>query len=78
MKPLSLYELNRMVSEVLALSLNDSFWVVAEIASLNENVSGHCYLDLVEKDDHQRGNVLSGGGKFRAQARATIWRTACL
>lgn len=65
-----------MVSEVLALSLNDSYWVVAEIASLNEHASGHCYLELVEKDDHQRGSIFSGAGKFRAQARATIWRTA--
>lgn len=69
-----------MVSEVLALSLNDSFWVVAEIASLNEHVSGHCYMELVEKaeTDFCTGGRLriggSGGGKFRAQARATVWR----
>lgn len=67
-----------MVSEVLALSLNDSFWVVAEIASLNEHVSGHCYLELVEKEDSssRRGIRIgsSGGGQFKAQARATIWR----
>lgn len=69
-----------MVSEVLALSLNDSYWVVAEIASLNEHVTGHCYLELVEKNDAGNGTrnrVRIGGGdggKFRAQARATIWR----
>lgn len=67
-----------MVSEVLALSLNDNFWVVAEIASLNEHVSGHCYLELVEKDEtsSRRGIRIggSGGGQFKAQARATIWR----
>lgn len=69
-----------MVSEVLALSLNDSYWVVAEIASLNEHVTGHCYLDLVEKDDDEfaRNSHVriggSGGGKFKAQAKANIWR----
>ena len=79
MQSLSLYELNRMVSEVLALSLNGSYWVVAEIASLNDHVSGHCYLELVEKDEaslsrSRRPFASSGGGKFRAQARATVWR----
>lgn len=67
-----------MVSEVLALSLNDSYWVVAEIASLNEHITGHCYLELVEKEDiptHSTRIGGSGGGKFRAQARATVWRT---
>lgn len=69
-----------MVSEVLALSLNDSYWVVAEIASLREHVTGHCYLELVEKanSDSGRSGVRIGnsdGGKFRAQARANIWRT---
>lgn len=71
-----------MVSEVLALSLNDAYWVVAEIASLNEHITGHCYLELVEKydDGSIRGSRIgiSGGtgGKFRAQARATIWKTS--
>lgn len=75
MTPLTLYELNRMVSEVLTLSLNDSYWVVAEIAALNEHVSGHCYLELVEKDENGRATLSNNGGKFRAQARATVWRT---
>lgn len=69
-----------MVSEVLALSLNDSYWVVAEIASINEHVSGHCYLELVEKEDSSAHTGMrignSGGGQFKAQARATVWRQA--
>lgn len=64
-----------MVSDVLTLSLNDSLWVVAEIASLNEHISGHCYLELVEKDSNERSAWASTGGKFRAQARANVWRT---
>lgn len=82
MTPLSLYELNRMVSEVLTLSLNDSYWIVAEIASLNEHISGHCYLELVDKGGTQAksgsriGLTSNKGGQFKAQARATVWRTA--
>lgn len=76
MSPLSLYELNHMVSEVLALSLDDTYWVVAEIAELREHATGHCYLELVEKEESQqrRGRVLSpSGGNFKAKAKATIW-----
>ena len=74
-----------MVSDILALSLDGSYWVVAEIASLNEHSSGHCYLDLVQKPDpaaHRyatRGvssSSSAGGGLFIAQARATAWRNA--
>lgn len=65
-----------MVSDVLTLSLSDTYWVVAEIASLTEHISGHCYLELVEKDETRpaRSSISSSGGRFRAQARATIWR----
>ena len=38
-------------------------WVIAEIAESKCNQKGHCYLDLVEKEDH----------KTIAQIRATIW-----
>lgn len=65
-----------MVSEVLALSLNDNYWVVAEIASLNEHISGHCYIELIEKEENtsRRGMRIGSSGQFKAQARATVWR----
>lgn len=40
-------------------------WVCAEVADLRGNASGHCYLELVEKD----------GRGVAAQCRAAIWRT---
>lgn len=43
-------------------------WVVAEISEMNINLSGHCYLELIEKD------ILSD--KIIAKARATIWAFA--
>jgi len=42
-----------------------AYWVTAEIAELKENYSGHCYLELIEKDP--------AGGNIRARVRATIW-----
>lgn len=43
-------------------------WLVAEISEMNINRSGHCYLELIEKD------ILSD--KIIAKARATIWAFA--
>lgn len=62
---MSLFELNSMVKKVLSNTLSNTYKVVAEIAELNTNRTGHCYLTLVEKDD-MSDNLL-------AQARATIW-----
>ncbi len=63
MEHLSLYELNKKISDVLAKNLEPSYWVVAEIGQLQTNRKGHCYLELVEKADDQ----------IKAKTRATIW-----
>ena len=46
-------------------------WVVAEVAELKVNYSGHCYLELVEKSEPAKG----GTPTPRAQLRAVIWRS---
>ena len=66
MDALTLYELNNLVKEVLDTNLNHPFWVVGEILSCQTNASGHCYMELVQKDQ-------SGGG-IMARAKANIWR----
>lgn len=40
-------------------------WVLAEISEIKENYSGHCYLELFEKDE--------ASDKLLARARAIIW-----
>jgi len=62
---ISLFELNRMVREVLANGFPTRIWIIAEISELNENRSGHCYLELVDKDP--------GSEEIRAVSRAAIW-----
>lgn len=62
---MSLSELNGMVREVIELSLDGSYWVEAELASLNDN-RGHCYMELIEKSDRTNTPV--------AQARACCWK----
>jgi len=46
---LTLYELNSLVREVIEGTLNDLYWVTAEVSEVRE-VRGHCYIELVQKD----------------------------
>ncbi len=62
---LTLFELNNSIRNTLKISFSESQWVKAEIAQLKENYSGHCYLELFEKD--------TLNDKIIAQAKATIW-----
>jgi exodeoxyribonuclease VII large subunit len=59
----SLYELNAAIKSVIGAAFSEAYWVTAEIAELKCNQRGHCYLELVEKDDD----------KTVAQTKATIW-----
>lgn len=62
---LTLSELNTLVKEALQAAFPEQVWVVAEIAEMKVNRSGHCYLELVDKD----GN----SDDVTARVRATIW-----
>ena len=61
----SLYDLNRQVKQTLKEGFAAPVWVAAEIASVQENRSGHCYLELVDKPE--------GEEQVRAVAKGTIW-----
>ncbi len=61
---LSLLELNQMIGERMRNQFPGSFWVMAEISECNVNYSGHCYLELVERDEADR---------LVAKSRAIIW-----
>lgn len=60
---LSLHELNTIIKSAINDALPDTCWVIAEIADAKTNQRGHCYLELVEKEDD----------KTIAQVKATIW-----
>jgi exodeoxyribonuclease VII large subunit len=62
---ISLTELQLMIRDSLYLALPDFYWVTAEIAELKENSSGHCYIELIEKNTDEK-NV-------KARVRAIIW-----
>ena len=61
----TLFVLNERIRNSIEQSFPDSYWVIAEISELKINNSGHCYLELIEKDPTQ--------DKIIARARATIW-----
>lgn len=64
---LSLSELQLIIRDSLYLSLPQSFWVVAEISEINVNSSGHCYLELVEKNQDEKN--------LRARIKGIIWNS---
>ena len=64
-KALSLYELNSLVKEVLEISMPEEYWVEAELSEVREN-RGHCYMELIEKDEQSHTAV--------AKASAKCWR----
>ncbi|MGP1592422.1 MAG: exodeoxyribonuclease VII large subunit [Prevotella multiformis] len=64
-KALTLYDLNSLVADVIDTALTRAYWVEAELSEVREN-RGHCYMELIEKDD--TGNVPI------ARASAKCWR----
>lgn len=66
MATLTLYELNSMVRDVVELGMPGSYWVEAELSEVRER-SGHCYMELVQKD-------LTGNSTV-ARASARCWRS---
>ena len=61
----TLRQLNLLVREAIEESLPDEYWVEAELSECREN-SGHCYMELIEKDEHSNTPV--------ARASAKCWR----
>jgi len=60
---LTLSELNELVKDALMEAFPSTVWVVAEVSELKENRSGHCYMELIEKQEDE----------LIARSRATIW-----
>lgn len=61
----TLLQLNLMVRDAIAMQLPDEYWVEAELSECRER-GGHCYMELVEKDDRSNTPI--------ARASAKCWR----
>lgn len=62
---LSLVELNREIKIILKEHTRKKYWVTGEISELKVNYSGHCYLELIQKDETS--------DQILARSKATIW-----
>ena len=58
----SLFELNRMVRESIELSMPDEYWVEAELSECRES-RGHCYMELIQKDELSATPVAKASAK---------------
>ena len=70
-KTLTLFELNALVRQTLELGMPDDYWVEAELSEVHE-VRGHCYMELIQKDDHNNTPV----AKASAKCWTSTWRLA--
>ena len=64
-EPLSLYSLNSMVRAAIADGMPSQYWVAGELSEVRETVAGHCYIELVQRDESV--------GVIVAKARGTVW-----
>jgi exodeoxyribonuclease VII large subunit len=62
---LSLSQLNQKIKASISASFPELLWIVAEISEIRLNSSGHCYLELIEKDEET--------DRVIAKIKATIW-----
>ena len=66
---LTLFELNTLVRETLALEMPDEYWVEAELSEARE-VRGHCYMELIQKEEGSNTPV----AKASAKCWANTWQ----
>lgn len=60
---LTLSQLNRLVKNTIERNMDFAYWLQAEILSLS--IRGHCYIELIENDEHSNTPI--------AKARANCW-----
>ncbi|MDS1031449.1 exodeoxyribonuclease VII large subunit [Porphyromonadaceae sp. NP-X] len=70
MTSFSLSELAAGIEETIRLNFDRAVWVRAEIGELHENSYGHCYMELIEKDENS-DNLLA---KIKANCWASVYR----
>jgi exodeoxyribonuclease VII large subunit len=63
-EPITLLELNQRIKKTIKENI-DSCWILGEISEIKVNFSGHCYLELIQKDE--------SGDQIVARSKATIW-----
>jgi exodeoxyribonuclease VII large subunit len=61
-KKVTLYELNRLVSKVIESEMPSEYWVEAELSECRES-RGHCYMELIQKDERTATPIAKASAK---------------
>ena len=59
---LTLYELNQLVREVIESEMSNEYWVEAELSECRES-RGHCYMELIQKDEQTATPIAKASAK---------------
>jgi Exonuclease VII, large subunit len=62
---ITLFDLQCRIGEAIENSMSGKYWVKAETGEVKINSSGHCYIDLIYKED--------GDSEVKARLSAIIW-----
>ena len=68
---ITLFELNRLVREAIEIEMPNEYWVEAEVAECRE-ARGHCYLELIEKDEQTATPIAKASAKCWASKWAVV------
>ena len=83
MPSLTLYELNARIKKTVKSGFPEPIWITAEIAEMQMNRSGHCYLQLADKregsDEHDQysSQFLHLGVNLPLRLCSTIQKAIC-
>ena len=70
-KHISLFELNRLLRETIESELPDEYWVEAELSECCES-RGHCYMELIQKDERTATPIAKASAKCWASKWAVV------
>ena len=59
---LTLFELNSLVRRVIECEMPHEYWVEAELSECRES-RGHCFLELIQKDEHNATPIAKASAK---------------
>ena len=68
---ITLFELNRLVREAVEDALPMEYWVEAELSECRES-RGHCYMELIQKDEQTATPIAKASAKCWANKWLTI------
>ena len=71
MRHITLFELNRLVREAIEDALPMEYWVEAELSECRES-RGHCYMELIQKDEQTATPIAKASAKCWANKWLTI------